>query len=96
MIEQTNGNDHARRLLAYYGGIRNLENMRRLIDEMAEYYGTTKKMAQTRLVDFGFTEARGIMQSVDGKLVPSYLSNLKDNETYTISEEEGIREYLRN
>ena len=96
MIEQTNGNDHARRLLAYYGGIRNLENMRRLIDEMAEYYGTTKKMAQTRLVDFGFTEARGIMQSVDGKLIPSYLSNLKDNETYTISEEEGIREYLRN
>ena len=36
MIEQTNGNDHARRLLAYYGGIRNLENMRRLIDEMAQ------------------------------------------------------------
>ena len=96
MIRQKFGKAHAEKLLASYGGGRNLGNMKCLVDDMAEFYGTTKTMARKRLIDFGFTEARGIMQSVDGKLVPSYISDLKDNETYSVSEAEGIREYLRN
>ena len=95
-INQKKGKLRAERLLASYGGERNLENMKRLVDDMAEYYQTTKTMARKRLIDFGFSEVRGIMQSVNGQLVPPYLSSLKDNETYTISEAEGIREYIRN
>ena len=96
MIRQRFAKAHAQKLLDSYGGNRSLENMRRLVDDMAEFYGSTKTMARKRLIDFGFTEARGIMQSVEGKLVPSYISDLKDNETYTISEADGIREYIRN
>ena len=79
-----------------YGGNRTLPNMRRLIDEMAEYYGTTKTMARSRLIDFGYNEARGILRMVGGNLAPSYISTLSKNETYSISEKAALEEYLRN
>lgn len=96
MIPQQDGRRFAEERLAGYGGERNLTNLRRLIDDMAEHYGTTKTMARSRLVDFGFTEAKGILQVANGKLVPGYISDLGEHETYTISEKEGIREYIRN
>ena len=72
MIPESTGKAHAERLLAYYGGLRNLANMQRLVDEMAEYYGTTKTMARSRLLDFGYNEVRGILRTANGNLVPSY------------------------
>lgn len=96
MIQEEPGKEHAKRLLESYGGERSLENISRLVSDMAEYYGTTKTMARTRLVEFGYIEARGFLQSVSGNLVPSYMSNLKDTETYTIDEADGIKEYSRN
>lgn len=63
---------------------------------MAEYFGTTKTVAKTRLIDFGYNEVRGLMQPANGNLVPSYISRLEENETYTIDEADGIREYVRN
>ena len=96
MIPESTGKAHAERLLAYYGGLRNLANMQRLVDEMAEFYGTTKTMARSRLLDFGYNEVRGILRTANGNLVPSYLSTLSDHETYTISETDALKEYLRN
>ena len=81
MIPEKHGKAHAERLLAYYGGLRNLANMRRLVDDMAEYYGTTKTMARSRLMDFGYNEVRGILRTANGNLVPSYLSTLSEHET---------------
>ena len=62
--------------------------MQKMVDDLAEYYGTTKTIARSRLMDFGYNEARGILRSVNGSLVPSYYSTLLENETYTISEAE--------
>ena len=96
MIPEKAGKKEAERLIAYYGGIKNLETMRKVVDGMAERFGTTKTMARSRLKDFGYNEARGFMRSVDGNLVPSYMSELSDLETYTISEKDAVKEYARN
>ena len=96
MIQDGPGRKHAAELLVSYGGERSIENMRRLVADMAEYYETTKTVARTRLLDFGYTEVKGLLQSANGGLVPSYKSALPDDETYTIDEIDGIREYARN
>lgn len=96
MIQDIPGKEHAAALLESYGGERNAANMKRLVADMAEYYKTTKTVAKTRLLDFGYVEVQGVLQSANGKPVPPYESKLRDGETYTIDESDGIREYIRN
>ena len=96
LIPEESGKSRAERLLAYYGGIRDLATMQKMVNDMAEYYGTTKTIARSRLMDFGYNEARGILRTANGSLVPSYYSTLSANETYTISESEALQEYLTN
>ena len=96
MIPDYTGRLHAEKLLQSYGGERNLQNIRKLIDDMAQFYGTTKTMAKSRLKDFGYTEVDGIMKYVNGSMVPSYISKLEKNETYIIDEVSAIKEYARN
>ena len=96
MIQDGPGRTHASELMDDLGRERDIAGIRRVVDQMAEYFETSKTVAKTRLIDFGYNEARGLMQSANGSLVPSYMSTLKDNETYTIDEAEGIKEYLRN
>lgn len=96
MIPDECGRKHAEMLLASYGGGRTIENMRRLVRDMADYYKTTKTVAKTRLLNFGYSEVRGMGQSANGRLVPSYVSTLQKDETYTIDERDGVREYVRN
>ena len=96
MIQDGPGKKHAAALLASYGGERSVENMRLLVADMAEYYKTTKTVARTRLMDFGYTEVKGLLQTANGNLVPSYRSELPADETYTIDEVDGVREYARN
>ena len=96
LIPEKNGKDRATRLLAYYGGIRNLETMQHMVNDLAEYYGTTKTIARSRLMDFGYNETRGILRTVNGNLVPSYLFTLSENETFAISEAEALQEYFSN
>ena len=96
MIPELAGHKHAIELLSSYPGGPTLANMQRLVDDMAEYYGTTKRMARSRLIDFGFTEVSGLLQTANGNLLPSYLSTLQKGETYTISEKTAIEEYLKN
>lgn len=96
MIQDGPGRKRAAMLLESYGGERSVENMCRLVADMAEYYKTTKTVARTRLMDFGYTEVKGLLQTANGNLVPSYKSELPADETYTIDEVDGIREYVRN
>ena len=96
MIPEKNGKKHAEMLLKSYGGARTIQNMQRLITDMADYYETTKTMARTRLIDFGYREVQGLQQRANGELVPGYLSTLARDETYTIDEADGVREYMRN
>jgi len=96
MIQDRPGRSYADELMDQLGRERDIAGIRRVVDQMAEYFETSKTVAKTRLIDFGYTEVRGLMQSANGGLVPSYISNLAYNETYTIDEADGIREYLRN
>jgi len=96
MIQDKPGKKHAADLLASYGGERSIANMRRLVADMAAYYKTTKTVARSRLLDFGYIEVKGLLQTANGDLVPSYKSELPEDETYTIDEVDGVREYARN
>ncbi len=96
MIQDGPGRERASALMDELGRDRDIAGIRRVVDEMAEYFETSKTVAKTRLIDFGYNEVRGLMQSANGSLIPSYMSTLKDNETYTIDEADGIKEYLRN
>jgi len=96
MIQDKPGRSYASELMDNLGRNRDIAGIRRVVDQMAEYFETSKTVAKTRLIDFGYNEVRGLMQSANGSLVPSYISALRDNETYTIDEADGIREYLRN
>ena len=96
MIQDRPGRSYADELMDQLGRERDIAGIRRVVDQMAEYFETSRTVAKTRLIDFGYNEVRGLMQSANGGLVPSYISNLAYNETYTIDEADGIREYLRN
>lgn len=96
MIPEGYGSEYAEKLLQSYGGERSLANMKRLVDDMAEFYGTTKTMAKSRLMDFGYNEVRGILRTANGKLVPAYYSTLSQNEVYCVNETDALQEYIRN
>ena len=96
LIPDYYGRKHANQLLESYGGERSLANMRRLVDDMAAYYGTTKTMARTRLMDFGYNEVRGILRTANGKLVPAFYSTLAKGEVYCVDEKDALQEYIRN
>lgn len=95
-IQDRPGRAYAERIMKELGGTRDLARMNILVERMAGHFETTKAVAKTRLIDFGFNEVRGLMQSANGSLVPSYVSRLAENETYTIDEADGVREFMRN
>lgn len=96
LIQDKPGQAYAEELMDDLGWKYDLSSMRQMVDRMAEYFETTKTVAKTRLMDFGYNAVRGLMQSANGGLVASYISNLGENETYTVDEADGIKEYVRN
>ena len=70
--------------------------MNRIIADMASYFGTTKTIARSRLYDFGYTAVREISRYINGQRIPSYISDLSKNETYTVDEKDSIAEYISN
>ncbi len=96
LIQTIPGKKKAKELLASYGSMRPLDKMKRLVDDMADYYGVTKTMTAHRLYDFGYHDVNGMTQYIDGRKIPCYLSNLPNNKTYTIDEKDAVKEYLSN
>lgn len=94
LIQEKPGKAKAEELMRSYGGAYSLENMIRLVNDIAEYFEVTKTMARSRLFEFGYKEVRGISQYIGGKRVPSHISRLSKNETYTIDENAAINEYM--
>ena len=95
-IQDKPGRSFADKLMENLGWKLDIASMNQMVDQTAEYFETTKAVARTRLIEFGYNGVRGLMQSANGSLVPAYISNLAENETYTIDEADGIKEYLRN
>ena len=96
LIQEKPGKTRAEYLLESYGGEHSLENMNRLIADMASYFGTTKTIARSRLYDFGYTAVREISRYINGQRIPSYISDLSKNKTYTVDEKDSIAEYISN
>lgn len=95
LISAESGKAKAEELLNTYPN-RNIAGMTRLVRDMAEHYGATQTVARTRLQAMGYQEVRGIFQSANGELVPAYVSDLKDGQTYTISHSDALKEYVVN
>ena len=96
LIQEKLGKAKAKELLKSYCGERTIENMVRLVNDMAEYFGVTKTIARSRLFEFGYREVGGVSQYIRDKLVAPYLSDLGKNQTYCVDESDAIQEYIRN
>ncbi len=96
LIPPEAGKRLAAEFLQARGGRRDLESMNALVTELAETFCVTKTMARSRLADFGYTEAQGIMRSLDGRLLPAFLSRLPRELTHPVTEAEALREFVRN
>ena len=96
LVQTKPGKKKADELFESYGGEKTIDNMVRLVDDMAEYFGVTKTIARSRLYEFGYREVNGIGQYIRGLQIAPYLSVLGKNETYTIDEIDAIQEYFTN
>ena len=96
LIQEKPGKKKAADLFESYGGVKTIDTMIALVDDMAEYFGVTKTIAKSRLREFGYREVGGISQFIRGQQVDPYISALGKNETYTIDEYDGIQEYIHN
>ena len=81
MIPTLQGRLHAAELMASYGGDRSEENLKRLVCDMARFYGTTKALSYRRLVDFGYTELLEIVR--------------RSRVRYHVSEHEALEAFRR-
>ncbi len=82
MIPTVQGKARAAALVKSYKSGTQEDRMFRLIEDMAEYYGTTKGMAVRRLLDFGHLYIREYVE--------------QSRIAYRISEEEALEEFLNN
>ena len=87
---------YADQLMESYGGEHTIQNLRRLIEDVAAHFIVPFTMAKRRLAEVGYPDVNGIRQFMDDKRVPDHISNLPPRQTYTIDENDGIREYIRN
>lgn len=95
LISTEGGRKKAEELLASYP-CRGLDAAKRLVYDVAQYYGTTLTLAKTRLLSLGYSEVRGVFQSVNGGLVPAYLSDLEAGQNYVINHSDALKEYVSN
>ena len=96
MIQDKPGKTYAARMMKSYGGEHTLENLDRLVRDVAAHFGVPLSMARRRLVEIGYPDVNGISQYVNNQRVPNHLSQLPPHQTYTIDEQDAIQEYLRN
>ena len=95
MIEEHGGKARAEAFMQSYPD-RGVVWMTRFVQDMAEYYGTTQTLAKTRLLDMGYSEVRGVLQSANGELIPAYLSDLEEGQKYDVDHSDALKEYVRN
>lgn len=95
MIDEESGRKKAEELIRSYPRL-DIKNTAEFVREMAEYFGTTQTLARTRLEAMGYQAVRGILRTANGRIVPAYFSDLKDNQTYIIDHSDALKEYIAN
>lgn len=96
LIQEKPGRKKAKEFYESYRDTDEIEKAIKLVNDMAEYFGTTKMIARSRLLEFGYRQVSGISVYIKGQKVPSYVSSLGKNQTYTVDEFEAVLEYLNN
>ena len=96
LIQEKPGKAKAKELFDSYGGERRIENMVRLVNDMAEYFGVTKTIARSRLFEFGYRDVGGVSQYIRGRYIAPYLNDLGKNQSYCIDEQSALQEYISN
>lgn len=74
------------------------EQFQKTIYRLATFFGVSRPAARNRLVEVGFPEAQGLMNSVDGKYIhPFYYSEgvLQGNQTFLIGVKDAVQLYAR-
>lgn len=74
------------------------EQFQKTIYRLATFFGVSRQAARNRLVEVGFPEAQGLMNSVDGKYIhPFYYSEgvLQGNQTFLIGVKDAVQLYAR-
>lgn len=72
------------------------ERLERTISELSAIYGVSKQSAKLRMVELGWTAAKGVLNFVDGRYVENYHVEANDspqNETYTIGLIDALQLY---
>ena len=86
----------AEELLRKYNHLLETEKLERTINELAGIFGVSKQSAKFRMVELGWTAAKGVLNYVDGRYVENYHveeGNSTQNETYTISLNDALQLY---
>ena len=96
LIQDKPGRAKAEEFYESYTDTDEIEKAIKLVNDMAKHFGTTKMIARSRLLDFGYRQVSGISVYINGHRVPSYVSSLGKNQTYTVDEFEAVQEYLNN
>lgn len=73
--------------LAYYGGRRNPQTIKKVIEDLKDIFGVSRSMAKYRMEELGYREAEGVDNFVDGAYRPDYQvsGERQDGVSYTIS-----------
>ena len=74
------------------------EQFEETIYRLAKFFGVSRQAARNRLVEVGFPEAQGLMNSVDGKYIhPFYYLKgvLQGNQTFLIGVKDAVQLYAR-
>ena len=96
LIQDKPGRAKAEEFYESYTDTDEIEKAIKLVNDMAKHFGTTKMIARSRLLEFGYRQVSGISVYINGHRVPSYVSSLGKNQTYTVDEFEAVQEYLNN
>ena len=86
----------AEELLRKYSHLPETEKLERAISELAGIFGVSKQSAKLRMVELGWTAAKGVLNYVDGRYVENYHveeGTSTQNETYTISLNDALQLY---
>ena len=68
------------------------------IRKLSEFFGVSLEMAKNRMAELGYEEAKGVLNYINGRYIPSYLTDkgIKYNKSYSIPIQKLTDEIQRN
>ena len=91
LMEEENTRREIEKLLALRGGQRTPENLKWVMEKLAEKFRVSRSMAKYRMIELGYREAEGIYVFLGRERIPDYgcAKGWKEGVTYTVTREEA-------